>query len=191
MYQLPPKPHSVQETLLWCTKTPPKPHSVQETPFWCTKRHQSHTRYRRHPSGVQTSTNATLGTGDTPLVYQTPPKPHSVQETPLWCTKRHKSRTRYKRHPSGVPKRHQSHTRYRRHPSGVPTATKAALGTGDTPLAYQTPPKPHSVQETPLWRTNCHQSHTRYRRHPSGVPNATSTFEKVLRETVSYYIFAK
>ena len=118
---------------------PPKPHSVQETPFRCTKRHQSRTRYRRHPSGVptatkaalgtgdtplvyQTSTNATLGTGDTLPVYQTPPKPHSVQETPFRCTKRHQSRTRY-----------------RRHPSGVPNATKAALGTGDTLPVYQTP----------------------------------------------------
>ena len=141
MYQLPPKPHSVQETPPLVYQLPPKPHSVQETPLWCTNCHQSRTRYRRHPSGVPTATKATLGTGDTPPVYQ--------------------------------------------------TSTYATLGTGDTPLAYQTPPKPHSVQETPFRCTNCHQSHTRYRRHPSGVPNATSTFEKVLRETVSYYIFAK
>ena len=45
---------------------------------------------------------------------------------------------------------------YLKAPSGVPTATKAALGTGDTPLVYQTPPKPHSVQETPLRCTKRH-----------------------------------
>ena len=139
MYQLPPKPHSVQETPLRCTKPALTPHSVQETPLWRTNCHQSRTRYRRHPSGVPTATKAALGTGDTLLVYQLPPKPHSVQETPLRCTKPALTPHSVQETPLWRTKRHQSRTRYRRHPSGVQTSTNAALGTGDTPLVYQTP----------------------------------------------------
>ena len=42
---------------------------------------------------------------------------------------------------------------YRGRPSGVPNSSVRALGTGKGPLAYQTHPPRHLVQEKALWRT--------------------------------------